>query len=294
MIRETERSALPGGVMLLVVILLQVAAVLGIVFAAIALKEQRGGVALLVASIVLEVVDSIAMAGFFTVNPNQAKVLQLFGRYVGSVRRPGLRWTNPFYSKRTLSLRVRNFESQHLKVNDKDGNPIEIAAVVVWRVVDTAEASFEVDNYENYVHIQSEAAVRNLATGYPYDSHDEAVMSLRGQTAAIAEHMKTEIQDRLSKAGVEVIEARISHLAYAPEIAGAMLQRQQAGAIIAARQRIVEGAVGMVEMALDMLSAKEIVRLDEDRRAAMVSNLLVVLCGERGAQPVLNTGTLYQ
>jgi regulator of protease activity HflC (stomatin/prohibitin superfamily) len=193
-----------------------------------------------------------------------------------------------------MSLRVRNFESQKLKVNDKEGNPIEIAAVVVWRVVDTAEALFEVDNYENYVHIQSEAAVRNLATSYPYDSHEEQVMSLRGQTAAIAEHMKTEIQERLAKAGVEVIEARISHLAYAPEIAGAMLQRQQAGAIIAARQRIVEGAVGMVEMALDMLSSKEIVRLDEERRAAMVSNLLVVLCGERGAQPVLNTGTLYK
>ncbi|MGE5359025.1 MAG: SPFH domain-containing protein, partial [Bacteroidales bacterium] len=284
----------PGGVMLVIVVLLQVVAVLGIVFAAIAIKEERGGVAQLVASILLEVVDSIAFGGFFTVNPNQAKVLQLFGRYVGTVKRPGLQWTNPFYTKKTLSLRVRNFESQKLKVNDKDGNPIEIAAVVVWRVVDTAEASFEVDNYENYVHIQSEAAVRNLATSYPYDSHDEAIMSLRGQTAAIAEHMKTEIQERLAKAGVEVIEARISHLAYAPEIAGAMLQRQQAGAIIAARQRIVEGAVGMVEMALDMLSAKEIVHLDEERRATMVSNLLVVLCGERGAQPVLNTGTLYQ
>jgi regulator of protease activity HflC (stomatin/prohibitin superfamily) len=294
MIRETERSALPGGVMLVVVIVLMLVAVLGIVTAAIALDRHEGGAFQLVASIVLEVVAAICLAGFFTVNPNQAKVLQLFGRYVGTVKRPGLQWTNPFYTKKTLSLRVRNFESQKLKVNDKDGNPIEIAAVVVWRVVDTAEASFEVDNYENYVHIQSEAAVRNLATSYPYDSHDEAVMSLRGQTAAIAEHMKAEIQERLAKAGVEVIEARISHLAYAPEIAGAMLQRQQAGAIIAARQRIVEGAVGMVEMALDMLSAKEIVRLDEERRAAMVSNLLVVLCGERGAQPVLNTGTLYQ
>ncbi len=294
MIRETERSTVPGGLMLVVIILVMLGSVLGIVYTGRALDRGEGSATMLVVLIVLAALDGVAIGGFFTVAPNQAKVLQLFGRYAGSARQQGLRWTNPFYTKKTLSLRVRNFESQHLKVNDKEGNPIEIAAVVVWRVVDTAEASFEVDNYENYVHIQSEAAVRNLATSYPYDSHDEQVMSLRGQTTAIAEHMKTEIQERLAKAGVEVIEARISHLAYAPEIAGAMLQRQQAGAIIAARQRIVEGAVGMVEMALDMLSAKEIVKLDEERRAAMVSNLLVVLCGERGAQPVLNTGTLYQ
>jgi regulator of protease activity HflC (stomatin/prohibitin superfamily) len=210
------------------------------------------------------------------------------------VKVPGLRWANPFYSKRRISQRIRNFESQHLKVNDNEGNPIEIAAVVVWQVVDTAEACFQVDNYENYVHVQSEAALRNLATRYPYDSHDEARMSLRGQTAAVADHLKVEIQERLAKAGVEVVEARISHLAYAPEIAAAMLQRQQAGAIIAARSRIVEGAVGMVAMALDMLSQKSIVQLDEERKATMVSNLLVVLCGERGAQPVLNTGSLYQ
>ncbi len=294
MIRETERSTLSGLFMLMVVLLVMVGSILGIIFTGRALDRGEGSVALLIALIVLAIVDSIALGGFFTVAPNQAKVLQLFGRYVGSTRQQGLRWTNPFYTKKTLSLRVRNFESQKLKVNDKDGNPIEIAAVIVWKVIDTAEASFEVDNYENYVHIQSEAAVRNLATGYPYDSHEEQVMSLRGQTTAIAEHLKVEIQERLAKAGVEVIEARISHLAYAPEIAGAMLQRQQAGAIIAARTRIVEGAVGMVEMALDMLSAKEIVRLDEERRATMVSNLLVVLCGERGAQPVLNTGSLYQ
>jgi regulator of protease activity HflC (stomatin/prohibitin superfamily) len=294
MIREKERSTVSGGLMLVVVLPVMVGCVLGIIFTGRALDRGEGSVLLLVALIVLTVLGGFALGGFFTVAPNQAKVLQLFGRYTGTARQQGLRWTNPFYTKKTLSLRVRNFESQHLKVNDKEGNPIEIAAVVVWKVVDTAEASFEVDNYENYVHIQSEAAVRNLATGYPYDSHDEQVMSLRGQTAAIAEHMKTEIQERLAKAGVQVIEARISHLAYAPEIAGAMLQRQQAGAIIAARQRIVEGAVGMVEMALDMLSSKEIVHLDEERRAAMVSNLLVVLCGERGAQPVLNTGTLYQ
>jgi regulator of protease activity HflC (stomatin/prohibitin superfamily) len=193
-----------------------------------------------------------------------------------------------------MSMRVRNFESSRLKVNDSEGNPVEIAAVVVWRVVDSAEASFEVDNYENYVHVQSESAVRNLASSYTYDSHDESRTSLRGHTGVVAEHLKREIQDRLAKAGVEVIEARISHLAYAPEIAAAMLQRQQAGAIIAARQRIVEGAVGMVEMALEMLSRREIVTLDNERKAAMVSNLLVVLCGERSTQPVINTGTIYQ
>ncbi len=293
MIRETERSTVPGGLMLLVIIVVGVLTVVGMVYSGKAI-DNGGSVVPLVGFIVLACLDALAIGGFFVVNPNEAKVLQLFGNYVGTVRKAGFHWANPFFTKKRISQRVRNFESQHLKVNDKDGNPIEIAAVIVWKVVDTAEASFEVDNYENYVHIQSEAALRNLATSYPYDSHDDQVMSLRGQTAAIAEHLKTEIQDRLTKAGVLVIEARISHLAYAPEIAGAMLQRQQAGAIIAARQRIVEGAVGMVEMALDMLSAKEIVKLDEERRAAMVSNLLVVLCGERGAQPVLNTGTLYQ
>ena len=233
-------------------------------------------------------------AGFFVVNPNEARVLQLFGNYAGTTKEPGLRWANPFLTKKRLSLRVRNFESSHLKVNDAEGNPIEIAAVVVWRVVETAEAAFEVDDYENYVRVQSEAAVRNAATSYPYDAHDDSIVSLRGATAAVAEHLKREIQDRLHKAGVEVLEARISHLAYAPEIAAAMLQRQQAGAIIAARQRIVEGAVGMVEMALEMLSRKEIVHLDEERKANMVSNLLVVLCGEKGAQPILNTGTIHQ
>ena len=195
--------------------------------------------------------------------------------------------------KKRISLRVRNFESSRLKVNDLDGNPIEIAAVVVWKVVDTAEAVFEVDNYENYVHVQSESALRNMATSYPYDAHDEALLSLRGHTSAIADHLRKEIQERLARAGVEVIEARISHLAYAPEIAAAMLQRQQAGAIIAARQRIVEGAVGMVEMALEMLSSKKVVQLDEERKAAMVSNLLVVLCGDRNTQPVVNAGTLH-
>lgn len=213
---------------------------------------------------------------------------------MGTGKIAGLRWANPLYSKRRISLRIRNFESSHLKVNDSDANPIEIAAVVVWRVVETAEATFEVDDYENYVKVQTEAALRNAATSYPYDSHEEHVLSLRGSTAAVADHLKQEVQQRLAKAGVEAIEARISHLAYAPEIAAAMLQRQQAGAIIAARQRIVEGAVGMVEMALTMLAGKDIVHLDDERKAAMVSNLLVVLCGERGAQPIVNTGTIYQ
>jgi SPFH domain / Band 7 family len=236
----------------------------------------------------------LLVKGFFTVAPNEANVLQLFGSYVGTAKTAGLRWANPFFSKKKISLRVRNFESSHLKVNDADGNPIEIAAVIVWRVVETAEATFEVNDYENYVHVQSEAALRNAATSYPYDAHEDHVMSLRGSTAVVADHLKQEVQQRLQKAGVEVLEARISHLAYAPEIAAAMLQWQQAGAIIAARQRIVEGAVGMVEMALEMLSKKSIVHLDEERKAAMVSNLLVVLCGERGAQPVLNTGTIHQ
>ena len=234
------------------------------------------------------------LLGLFIVNPNEGKVLQLFGRYVGTARTPGLRFANPLFAKKRISLRVRNFESSRLKVNDLDGNPIEIAAVVVWKVVDTAEAVFEVDNYENYVHVQTESALRNMATSYPYDAHDDTQFSLRGHTSAIADHLRKEIQDRLSRAGVDVIEARISHLAYAPEIAAAMLQRQQAGAIIAARQRIVEGAVGMVEMALEMLSRRDIVALDDERKAAMVSNLLVVLCGDKSTQPIINTGTIYQ
>ncbi len=235
----------------------------------------------------------VCLAGLFIVNPNEGKVLQFFGAYAGTVKSPGLRWANPFFTKRSVSLRVKNFESGRLKVNDSDGNPIEIAAVVVWRVVDTAEAVFEVDDYENYLKVQTEAAVRNLATRYPYDSNLEHGTSLRGATAEVAADLKREIQDRLSRAGVEVIEARISHLAYASEIAAAMLRRQQAGAIIAARQKIVEGAVGMVEMALDLLAKSDKVRLDDEKKAAMVSNLLVVLCADREAQPVVNTGTLY-
>ncbi len=239
------------------------------------------------------VVLLIALGGFFTVAPNEGKVLQFFGRYVGTVRDAGPRWTNPFYSKRSVSLRVRNFESSKLKVNDLDGNPIEIAAVVVWQVVDTAEAIFEVNDYEDFIHIQSESALRSMATSYPYDSHDTGALSLRSHGMEISEHLQKEIQDRLTSAGIRVIESRITHLAFAPEIAQAMLQRQQASAIIAARTRIVEGAVSMVEMALEQLAKRNVVQLDEERKAAMVSNLLVVLCGERGTQPIVNTGTLY-
>jgi regulator of protease activity HflC (stomatin/prohibitin superfamily) len=234
------------------------------------------------------------LGGLFVVNPNQARVMQLFGRYVGTVKEPGLRWASPFYSKRRISLRVRNFETDKIKVNDVEGNPIEIAAIVVWKVVDTAEACFLVDDFESFLRVQAEAAVRNLATHYPYDAHDDTQVSLRANATEIAEKLRTEIQERIAKAGMEVIESRLAHLAYAPEIAQAMLQRQQAGAIIAARARIVEGAVGMVQMALEQLSKQNIVELDGDRKAAMVSNLLVVLCGERGTQPVLNTGTIYQ
>jgi len=227
------------------------------------------------------------------VNPNESKVLQLFGKYVGSVRVAGLRWANPFYSKNRVSLRVRNFETSKLKVNDESGNPIEIAAVVVWRVVDTAEAVFEVDDFQNYVHVQSEAALRNLATRYPYVGHEEGEEALSSHAAEISEQLKKELQERLAQAGVLVIEARISHLAYSPEIAAAMLQRQQASAVVAARQKIVEGAVGMVETALEMLAREQIIELDEERKAAMVSNLLVVLCSDRHTQPVVNTGTLH-
>ncbi|MGE5837470.1 MAG: SPFH domain-containing protein [Acidobacteriota bacterium] len=244
--------------------------------------------------ILVEGLLGFLLGGFFIVNPNEARVATLFGKYSGSVKTDGFHWANPLLKKRHISLRIRNFESTKIKVNDHEGNPVEIAAIVVWRVVETAEAVFEVENYEHYVKVQSEAAVRNLASQYPYDAYVEGQKSLRANTAEVADHMKDEVQARLAKAGLEVLETRISHLAYAPEIAAAMLQRQQAGAIIAARQRIVEGAVGMVEMALEMLSHREIVTLDNERKASMVSNLLVVLCGDRNTQPVINTGTIYQ
>jgi regulator of protease activity HflC (stomatin/prohibitin superfamily) len=289
MIREREHQTTSGLLMLVVFLILTVIAGLGLVRAARA--EDTATVVIAVFVIAL---SGLGLAGLFTVAPNEGRVLQLFGAYRGTSRDEGLRWANPFFTKKRISLRVRNFESARLKVNDTDGNPIEIAAVIVWKVVDTAEAVFEVDDYEHYVKVQSESAVRNLATRYPYDAHDDGQLSLRGSTDEVAKSLKAEIHDRLAKAGVEVIEARISHLAYAPEIAAAMLRRQQAGAIIAARQKIVEGAVGMVEMALDLLSRSNRVRLDEERKAAMVSNLLVVLCADREAQPVVNTGTLYQ
>jgi regulator of protease activity HflC (stomatin/prohibitin superfamily) len=234
-----------------------------------------------------------SLAGVFAVNPNEARVLQLFGKYVGTAKEPGLRWANPFYTKTRISTRIRNFETGKLKVNDNTGNPIEIAAVVVWRVTDTAEAKFNVDDYVNFVHVQSEAALRNMATGYAYVSHEDNEKSLSGHTAEISEELKREVHDRLAKAGVNVLETRISHLAYAPEIAAAMLQRQQASAVVAARQKIVEGAVGMVESALEKLSSQHIIELDDERRANMVSNLLVVLCSDRHTQPVINTGSLY-
>jgi len=237
----------------------------------------------------------VLLFGLFMVNPNEAVVLQLFGAYVGTVKAAGLRWANPLYAKKRVSLRVRNFETaSRLKVNDSDGNPIEMSAVVVWKVVDSAQAVFQVDNYEKFVTIAAEAAMRKLAMSYPYDSHEDHQLSLRGSPNEIADHLRREVQERLAVAGVEVLEARISNLSYAPEIAQAMLRRQQAAAVIAARQKIVDGSVGMVEMALERLSQKNIVQLDEERKAAMVSNLLVVLCSESATQPIVNAGTLYQ
>jgi regulator of protease activity HflC (stomatin/prohibitin superfamily) len=233
--------------------------------------------------------------GFYMVQPNQGKVLQFFGRYSGTDRNAGLRWANPFYTKKSVSLRVRNFESGRLKVNDANGNPIEIGAVIVWRVVDTAEAVFEVDNYESYVTIQSEAALRNLATSYAYEEHgdENKGLTLRSNANEIALKLKQEVHERLQKAGVEVMEARLSHLAYSAEIAHAMLQRQQASAVLGARKIIVQGAVSIVQAALEQLKTLDVVELDTERKAAMVSNLLVVLCGDQKAQPVINAGSLY-
>ncbi len=241
----------------------------------------------------IAVLSLIMLVGLYTVAPNQSAVLSLFGKYVGTVDTTGLRWNNPFYSKRKVSKRVRNFESGKLKVNELDGSPIEIAAIVVWEVSDSAEAVFNVDDYESFVQIQSEAAIRAMASSFPYEPNTERTVSLRTHPDEISERLATEIQDRLARAGIRVIESRISHLAYSPEIAGAMLQRQQAGAIIAARKQIVEGAVGMVEDALAELKSKNIIDLDGERRAAMVSNLLVVLCSDKATQPVVNTGSLY-
>jgi len=241
----------------------------------------------------LAIFGLLMLSGCMVIGPNEARVMTFFGRYTGSEKTPGLRWINPFTNKREISLRARTFESAKIKVNDLDGNPIEIGGIIVWRVIDTAQATFDVESFTSYVQIQTESALRNLAMHHPYDSHDDERMSLRGQSEAVAAQLKKEVDARIHAAGCEVVDARIAHLAYAPEIAHAMLQRQQAGAIIAARQRIVEGAVSMVEMALEQLSKRGIVELDTERKAAMVSNLLVVLCGARETQPVVNAGTLY-
>ena len=286
--KEQSKQSLPGIPTLLAVLALS-AATIWLLIGGI----QQEDPVRTIAAIVLGVLLTVGLGGFFMVEPNQAAVLSLFGKYVGTVKEQGLRWNNPFFAAKKVSLRVRNFESGKLKVNDLDGSPIEIGAVVVWQVVDSAEAVYNVDDYESFVHIQSEAALRAMATSYPYDQHEDGKISLRSHAAEIAKHLTEEIQERLAQAGVHVIEARISHLAYAPEIAQAMLQRQQAGAIIAARTRIVEGAVSMVEMALEQLSARKVVDLDAERRATMVSNLLVVLCGERGTQPIVNAGSIY-
>lgn len=288
MIQEQPRTVPSGYLMLVVLAVAQLALIYAIVKSALAISIVG-----IVTSSLASIVVAIMWIGLFMVHPNEAKVLQLFGKYTGTVHDPGLKWSNPFYAKSAVSTRVRNFESGKLKVNDSRGSPIEIAAVVVWKVFDTAEALFEVDDYEEFVRIQSESALRNLSTTYPYEPHEGKGVALRSHPVDIAQALRKEIQDRLEQAGVTVIEARISHLAYAPEIANAMLRRQQASAIIAARTQIVSGAVGMVDMALKMLKNDNVLELDEERKAAMVSNLLVVLCGEEGAQPVLNTGSLY-
>jgi regulator of protease activity HflC (stomatin/prohibitin superfamily) len=288
MIQENKKSVPSGYSMLVVLALAQIAFSFAIYKSATAYSAAG-----IIIAVIATLLVAILWAGFFMVHPNEARVLQLFGKYVGTVHEPGLKWANPFFAKKAISTRVRNFESGQLKVNDSHGSPIEIAAVVVWKVFDTAEALFEVDNFEEFVQIQSESALRNLSTTFPYEPHEGEGIALRSHPAEIAQALREEIQDRLETAGVTVIEARISHLAYAQEIANAMLRRQQASAIIAARTQLVAGAVGMVEMALAELKKSNIVELDEERKAAMVSNLLVVLCGEESAKPVLNAGSLY-
>jgi len=285
---EREIHGVAGWLMVGVLILVGAGAIAGVARAV----EMESGPGMAGCTLVL-VLAALCFIGLTVNNPNQAKVVTLFGVYKGSLKQPGFWWVNPLTTRKGISLRVRNFESDKLKVNDHDGNPIEIASVVVWKIVETFEAMFNVDDYEHFVHVQSEAAVRILATTYPYDAHDEGQVSLRHFSGEVSDRLRHEIQERLATAGIQVIEARISHLAYAPEIAGAMLRRQQATAVIAARQKIVEGAVGMVEMALDEIGRKHIVELDDERKAAMVSNLLVVLCSDRGVEPVVNAGTLY-
>ena len=290
--KELPIRSLPG-IPVLIAALLAGAAAAWLFFTGVGGTAHGGGALPVVVSAALVVLVVLAVTGLYSIQPNQAAVLSLFGKYVGTVKEAGLRWNNPFYSKRKVSQRVRNFESGKLKVNELDGSPIEIAAVIVWQVVDSSEAVYNVDDYESYVHIQSEAALRAMATSYPYDQHTEGQLALRSHATEISQHLKDELAERLADAGVQVLDARISHLAYAPEIAQAMLQRQQASAVIAARTQIVAGAVGMVEMALLELQKNAVVTLDEERKAHMVSNLLTVLCSDRGTQPIVNAGSLY-
>ena len=292
--KEITNQQKSGWIILFANIILLLVAITIFIFGIIALKQRvDGGGFILALGIILLITSIILFTGLFTVEPNEAVVMILFGKYVGTEKTTGFRWANPFYTKKKISLRVRNFDSEKLKVNDKKGNPIEISAVVVWKVEDTAEAVFEVDDYLNYVHVQSESAIRHLATSYNYDDTEGEETSLRSSIDEVSEHLQKEIHERVSAAGVVVLEARINHLAYSPEIAHAMLQRQQAEAIIAARQKIVEGAVGMVEMALERLKEQGVIELDEERKANMVSNLMVVLCSDKATQPIINAGSLY-
>ncbi|MEU5328201.1 SPFH domain-containing protein [Streptomyces parvus] len=295
-VREVVAHAIPGGLGLLLTVLGVFAGIGLIIGGAVLNGDGAGtvGVTLLILGVLLVITSFFCMSGVKMVAPGEARVIQLFGRYVGTIRADGLRWVNPLTSSQKISTRVRNHETAVLKVNDAYGNPIELASIVVWKVEDTAQALFEVDDFLEFVATQTESAVRHIAIEYPYDAHEEDGLSLRGNAEEITEKLAAELTARVQAAGVRIIESRFSHLAYAPEIASAMLQRQQAGAVVAARQQIVEGAVGMVEMALHRIAEQDIVELDSERKAAMVSNLMVVLCGDRSAQPVLNTGTLYQ
>jgi len=295
-VKEMLRVGRRGGPMLALLAFLLLGSIATAIVGGVVADKTNSvavGVIVIPPAVLAALASLVALAGLIIVEPNEAKVLLLFGRYKGTLKQDGWWWVNPFMTKRKISLRVVNFETGRLKVNDLDGNPIEIGSIVVWRVVDTAEASFAVHDYADYVKVQCESALRNLATQYTYDTHEEEKVSLRGHTQVVAQKLREEIQERLDRAGVEVVEARISHLAYAQEIAEAMLRRQQAGAIIAARQKIVDGAVGMVQMALEQLSRNKVVELDEERKAAMVSNLLVVLCADQPVTPVVNAGTLY-
>lgn len=292
MVQEKEKSAIPGFLMLVVVLGMYGYAGY-LIYQLIKLGEKHPNMPMMVGQMMgLFIIGAVMLGGFFIIEPNGSKVLLLFGKYVGTVKSSGFHWTNPFYTKRNISLRAQTLNGQRLKVNDNVGNPVEIAAIVVWQVEDTYKASFDVEYYADFVNLQSETAIRHLASSYPYDAEDDQI-SLMRHTDEISKHLGVELNERLALAGVHVLEARLSHLAYAQEIAGVMLRKQQAAAVIAARQRIVDGAVGMVHMALEHLERDKIVELDSERKAAMVSNLLVVLCSETNVQPVLNSGTLY-